>query len=74
MVRIGASSSEHSLRIQAGIMSGQVAFCGLLFCRSFLTPCSVTMILSMSVKGVQSGSLEWLNLGSLMCKQNDTGD
>ena len=55
MVRIGASSSEHSLRIPAGIMSGQVAFCGLLFCSSFLNPCSVTVILSMSGKGVPFG-------------------
>ena len=56
MVRMGSSSSEHSLRIWAGIMSGPVAFCGLLFCSSFLTPCSVTAILSMSGKGVPSGS------------------
>ena len=56
IVRIWASSSEHSLRIRAGIMSGPVAFCGLLFCSSFLTPCSVTVILSTSGKGVPSGS------------------
>ena len=48
MVRIGASSSEHYLRIQAGIMSGPVAFCGLLFCSSLL--------LSKSGKGFPSGS------------------
>ena len=56
IVRIGASSSEHSLRIPTGIMSGLVAFCGLLFCSSFLTPCSVTVILSMSGKEVLSKS------------------
>ena len=56
MVRIGTSSSEHSLRIWAGIMSGPVAFCGLLFCSSFLTPCSVAVILSMLGKEVLSGS------------------
>ena len=57
MVRIGASSSEYSLGIRAAIMSGSVAFCGLLFCSSFLTPFSVTVILFMSGKGVPSGSV-----------------
>ena len=37
-------------------MSGPVAFCGLLFCNNFLTPSSVTMMLSMSRNGVPSGS------------------
>ena len=56
MVRIGANSSEHSLRIRAGIMSGPVAFCGLLFCISFLTPCSMAVILSTLGKEGPSGS------------------
>ena len=56
MVRTEVSSSEHSLRIQAGIMSGPVAFCELLFCSKLLTPCSVTVIVSISGKGFPSGS------------------
>ena len=56
MVRIGASSFEHSLRSRAGIMSGPVFFYGLLFCSSFFTPCSMTVILSMSGKWVPPGS------------------
>ena len=48
MVNIGDKSPEHSFNNLAGTMSGPEALRGSLFCSSFLTPLSVTVICSMS--------------------------
>ena len=66
MAKIGASSSEDSFNSRAGIMSGPVAFRGLLFCRSFLTPSSLTCMLFMSGYGFPSGSGTWVSWSSLV--------
>ena len=61
MAKIGASSSAHSFNNRAGIMSGPVALRGLLFCRSFLTPSSLTYMLFMSGYGFLPGSGTWVS-------------
>ena len=55
MVKIGASSEAQSFKMRAGILSGPVAFLGLVFCKSFRTPSSSMWISSMSGKGVPDG-------------------
>ena len=60
MVRSGANSEAQPFRMRAGMLSGPVAFLGLVFCKSFLMPSSSTFISSMSGYGVPEGVGTWL--------------